>query len=187
MPKLSATDITVDKWNGSAVKNALDDAAKEILAQRFNLVENHSLFDGRLFLCTVSVLVAGFGVVWDYFYPHPQSRLVLIVCVSVYFVLSCVITCYVMFVEKNIFYTGEKADPTGLDPPDVWKLASQVNRYDPHYRLTLRITNGSSKKTKQSTMNRRFDEFFDLNGKIRSDLYNAAVTRLTSDILDKKE
>lgn len=30
MPKLSATDITVDKWNGSAVKNALDDAAKEV-------------------------------------------------------------------------------------------------------------------------------------------------------------
>ncbi|TPP57676.1 Signal peptidase complex subunit [Fasciola gigantica] len=187
MSKVSPTEITVDKWNGSAVKNALDDAAKEILTLRFNLIENHSLFDGRLFLCTISVLLATFGVVWDYFYPHPQSRSVLIICVSIYFVLSAIITCYVMFVEKSIFFTGEKADPTGMDPPDVWKLCSQVNRYDPHYRLTLVITNGSSKKSKQSVMHRQFDEFFDVKGKLRNDLYSTAVLRLASDILDKKK
>ncbi|VDP90740.1 unnamed protein product [Echinostoma caproni] len=183
MSKSSSTEITVDKWNGSAVKNALDDAAKEVLSQQFELVENHSLFDGRLILCTLSVLIAGFGVLWDYLHPHPESRMVLIICVGAYFVLSGIITCYVMFVEKNIFYVGKKVDPTGLDPPDVWKLSSQVRRYN----LTLVITDGTSGKTKTAVMNRRFDEFFDVKGKLRIDLYSPAVLRLSSDILDKKK
>ncbi|CAH8654163.1 unnamed protein product [Schistosoma guineensis] len=73
MSSETSKEVTVNKWDVGALKIALDDAAKE-----HGLLETHKLFDGRLILCTISVLIAGFGVLFDYLYPHPHSRAVLI-------------------------------------------------------------------------------------------------------------
>ena len=66
--------IKINKWDGTAVKNALDDAVKEILTKKFNYVEDHGLMDGRLWICFVAVAVAMFALAWDFFYPFPASR-----------------------------------------------------------------------------------------------------------------
>ena len=40
--------------------------------------ENHALRDGRLAICGLAVFIAGFALVWDFFFPFPQVGIVAI-------------------------------------------------------------------------------------------------------------
>lgn len=72
--KFALQPVKINKWDGSAVKNALDDAVRDVLTKKFNYTENFALMDGRLVICSVAVIVAGFALVYDFLYPFPQSR-----------------------------------------------------------------------------------------------------------------
>jgi hypothetical protein len=57
-----------------AVKNALDDAVREVMTVRLPYIENHSLMDGRLLICGIAVATAMFALLWDYLYPFPKVQ-----------------------------------------------------------------------------------------------------------------
>jgi len=64
--------VQVFKWDGVAVKNALDDAVREVMTVRLPYLENHGLMDGRLAICAIAVATAMFALLWDFLYPFPK-------------------------------------------------------------------------------------------------------------------
>ena len=56
----------------------------QVLTDGFGYVEDHSVTDIRLAICTVSCLFALGALIYDYLYPFPVSRPILITCVLSY-------------------------------------------------------------------------------------------------------
>merc|ERR1712080_267573 len=98
----------VSKWDAAAVKNALDDAVKEVMKNKLAFPECHKLMDGRLLICSVAVAAAMFALLWDFLNPLPKSKPVLIICASTYFLLMGVLTLYTTYKEKGIFFKNGK-------------------------------------------------------------------------------
>ncbi|PAA52780.1 hypothetical protein BOX15_Mlig025826g3 [Macrostomum lignano] len=179
--------IKIDKWDGNALKNALDDAAKKIMNESYGLVESFKLIDGRLALCSIAVSCSLFALLWDFLYPFPASKTVLIICVACYFILTGVISVYLLYFEGGVFYVGLEKDKTGIDPDDKWTLQSSLKKYDDQYCLKITYTGGVSKQTRSVERVCSVTEFFDEEGTLCYDLYEATVKGLKDSLsADKK-
>jgi len=180
--------IKVDKWDGTAVKNALDDVVKSILTKKYNYIENFALLDGRLVLSAIAVLVAGTALAWDYFNPFPASRPVLVICVSIYFVLSVIITLYTSYMEKGIFVVAIQRDPSGYDPDIVWEASSYMKKYDDKYNLILSMKNSSTGVVNETSVTKSVANFIDINGVVIPELVEAVVSNMHDSLLaDRKD
>ncbi|CAH1396424.1 unnamed protein product [Nezara viridula] len=179
--------VKINKWDGSAVKNALDDAVRDVLTKKYNYVENFSLIDGRLFMCGFSVAVAMFALLWDWLYPFPQSRPVLIVCVSTYFVMMALLTLYTTYKERGIFVIAIQKDPAGFIPDNTWEASSAIKKYDDKYNLTLTIRDGKAKVMRYATISKSVANFIDENGVVIHDLVEPDVSKLHNSLLNDRK
>jgi len=178
--------VKVDKWDGNAVKNALDDAAKKVLISDLGYEESHGLMDGRLLICTISVTFAMYALIWDYFHPFPESRPVLIVCVISYFLMMGVLSIYTTFKERGIFTVALEKDAARLDPDNTWTLASTLKRYDDMYTLHMSYTDGETKQERKAEFTKSVADFFDENGSICTFQFDPEVVKL-HDSLNKEK
>ncbi|BES88580.1 signal peptidase [Nesidiocoris tenuis] len=180
--------VKVNKWDGSAVKNALDDAVTDVLTKKYSYEVNYSLIDGRLLLCGIAVGVAMFALLWDWLYPFPISRPVLIICVSTYFTFMGLLSLYTTYRERGIFFVAIQKDPIGFVPDNLWEASSMLKKYDDKYNLTLSVTNGKTGHVRSGTLVRSVANFIDENGYILNDLVEPEVTKLHASLVsDKKD
>jgi len=181
--------LQVDKWDGCAVKNALDDTVKKIMLDTFGHVESHTLMDGRLIICTIACVFAVFAMIWDYYHPFPESRTVLIVCVLAYFVMMVVLTFYTTYCEQGIFLEALDIDPIGVERPNKWVLSSGMTRFDDIYSLEMIYIDGKTGVTRCAEITKSVAAFIDENGLVCEDIFAAEVTRLHAELLvpEKKD
>jgi len=182
-------EVRVDKWDGNAVKNSLDDAVKRVFVEpdhRLGYRENHVLVDTRLTICVTAVGAAMFALVWDYLHPFPQSRPVLIVCVVSYFILMSILTVYTTFVEKGIFLRAVHSDPTGVDKDKLWTVSSCLKRFDDVYHLCIeyKAPNG---KVFEANLSKSIANWFDTNGVLLTDKFESEVVKLHDSLLSDKK
>jgi len=179
--------VKVYKWDGVAVKNALDDVITEVMTKTLPYTENHALRDGRLAICGLAVFIAGFALVWDFFFPFPQSKPVLIGCVGGYFFLMGVLTLYTTFKEKGIFVVVMQKDPAGLEPDSRWEVASKMKKYDDIYEVTVRMLDGKSGKSRETSFKKSVADFIDDNGVVCQDLVEAQIMKMHNSLVSGKK
>jgi len=183
----AAEPVKVFKWDGVAVKNALDDAIREVMTKKLPYTENFNLMDGRLLICGLAVGIAMFALAWDFLNPFPKSKPILIGCVGGYFFLMGVHTLYTMFKEKGIFVVVMQKDPAGLDPDSKWEVSSKMKKFDDMYEVTLSVEDGKNGVPRQTSFTRSVADFIDENGVICQDIVESAIMKMHNSLTSGKK
>ncbi|XP_066923754.1 signal peptidase complex subunit 2-like [Clytia hemisphaerica] len=169
-------EIKVEKWDGNALKHALDDAVRKIFTDDLKYIEKNTYVDVRLLLSFLGVAVAGYALIYDFLNPFPASKWVLAFCVISYFIFMTILTGFMTFVEKNIILLATQKEASGLDPDSTWTIQTSLKRFDDEFLIEMIKDDGATKKTITGSLTSSVANYVDVNGVI-------LVNKLKTDVL----
>lgn len=178
--------IKVNKWDYLALKNTLDDAVKDVLITKYNHIENFSLIDCRCLMCTFAVIVAVFAIAWDFFNPFPKSRLVLTVCIALYFITMTAIILYITYIEKEIFAVTLERDKSGFKTDVMWEISSYIT-HTGIYHLAMVRKYSVGKDIRKRKISKSVANYFDEEGILCQNILENEVIKMREAILKIKK
>ncbi|RFU76178.1 microsomal signal peptidase subunit [Trichoderma arundinaceum] len=146
----------ISLYNLADLKNTTDDAIPNYL-NSLKFKQTHFLSDVRLGLGYSAFLIAAACFAWDYKLGFESTKIYTAGAVAVYTLLNGILTFWMMFVEKGVIYQG--IAPSG----EKITVASATKKLDPTYRLTITVTDKSS-KSRMIEVAKPFASFFDESG-----------------------
>uniref|UniRef100_A0A5F9DJP8 Signal peptidase complex subunit 2 n=1 Tax=Oryctolagus cuniculus TaxID=9986 RepID=A0A5F9DJP8_RABIT len=134
----------IDKWDRPAVKNSLDDSAKNVLLEKYKSMENFGLIDRHFTICTISCFFAIVALIWDYMHPFLEPKPVL----ALYIIAYCVMgfSPFIPHIRRRASFSW----PTGKNLQDIWQLSSSLKRFSDKYTLKLTLTSGRTKQQQEA-------------------------------------
>jgi len=179
--------VKINKWDGNAAKNALDDAVRKLITDRYGYVERTTYIDIRLFIATIAVGFALFALLWDWLHPFPKSRTVLILSVVAYFALMTALQLYSMFVEKGTFFVALDEDATGKHGDNNWSFSSTMKRFDHMYTLEASFESADKSRHGQGAVTKSMGIWFDDEGTLLYEVFAVDVYKLHDSLLSSRK
>eukprot|EP00054_Salpingoeca_dolichothecata_P033580 m.267691 g.267691 ORF g.267691 m.267691 type:complete len:194 (-) comp33948_c0_seq1:100-681(-) len=186
MPKFSwqASDdqpVVVNIWDVAAVKNNLDDVVKATTLEKAEgFRELFHITDTKLGLSTGACAFALLAVIYGYLIPHPDSSLVVGVCVVGYFVLVGVLSLHAMFVEKNVLLVADRNSAK-----DKLILETSMPRFSHVYSVNLTIIK-DQKETFNISKKWSIEQLFFEDGEVSRAAVDQAIEDLVKGCLASK-
>lgn len=170
--------VVVEKYDKVAVKNGIDDSMKSVFLNKYNMNENFKVKDTRLGICGLACLFSLAGVVYDFYYPFPESKVVLGICSCSYFAITGILYVWEKLCEKGIFFQGYVGDKHIT-------VASNLPNNSGEYTLTGDCETPEGTKTVLFT--KCVSTWIDQEGTIVPDLIEKEVDELFLNLCKTKE
>uniref|UniRef100_A0AC35UE58 Signal peptidase complex subunit 2 n=1 Tax=Rhabditophanes sp. KR3021 TaxID=114890 RepID=A0AC35UE58_9BILA len=149
--------IKVMKWDSPTVRIALSDVGRKVLMAKDNWNESQRVADIKILISLVAVIFSGYCCYYDYIHPFPESRMVITVCATSYFVFITILTAYTYFIENNLFYQGAEKITTFSgkgkkeEKMKYWKFSSEMGKYDDKFTIVAEYHDGKRSGTLRVT------------------------------------
>eukprot|EP00795_Rhopilema_esculentum_P010527 gene10527-19254_t len=177
----------VNKWDGNAIKNALDDVVRKFFTETLGFEESHAYIDIRLALSGAGCAIALSALAYDYLFPYPASKYVVLTCVITYFILMSILTVFTGMVEKNYILVAMEKDKAGLDPSNTWKIGTTLQRFDHMFNLTIEYQDGKTKEIQEVDLKQSVSKWIDEDGLLLANAFESDIKNLKNSLTGEKK
>jgi hypothetical protein len=142
--------VRVSKYDGNAVKQALDDVVAKVLLEAYT--EDTWISNGKLAMGAVCVVL---GLVSQFYpLPFPSNLPLLKVCVAAYCILSALGWALAYWKEGDVIFRSKPSDFR----PRALSVASSMARYSAEYKLSMQGSGGGKPLNSTTTIDQWIDE-----------------------------